>query len=221
VPESINPGWQAHAPDGATLAPVTVNGWQQGWVIPPGTSGPITLEFASNTAYRVGLFGGLALLPLLALLAWLPVRRKVPPSEPARPWQPGALVAGLAVLAVGFAVSGPVGAAVVGACLALRRLLPPKWSDRVTTGATAGGLILAGAVLSRYPWRSVDGYVGHSWGVQLLALISLGAVAASAVPLTSQSAGNRPETGESGRSIPNGQSATGARVCPSPRTESR
>jgi arabinofuranan 3-O-arabinosyltransferase len=206
VPESINPGWRAHAPDGATLSPVTVNGWQQGWVIPPGTSGPITLEFASNTAYRIGLFGGLALLPLLALLAWLPVRRKTPPSEPARPWQPGTLVAGLAVLAVGFVVAGLAGATVVGACLALRRLLPPKWSDRVTIGATAGGLILAGAVLSQYPWRSVDGYLGHSWGVQLLALISLGAVAASTVPLASQSAGNRPETGQSGRSIPNGQS---------------
>ena len=42
--------------------------------------------------------------------------------------------------------------------------------------------ILAGAVLSRYPWRSVDGYIGHAWGVQLLALISVGALAASVVP---------------------------------------
>jgi len=187
VPESINPGWRAHAPDGSTLTPVTVNGWQQGWVVPPGTSGPIVLEFASNTAYRIGLFGGLALLPLLALLAWLPVRRKVPSSEPARPWQPNTLVAGLAALAVGFVAAGPVGAVVMAACIALRRFLPPKWSDRVTLGAAAGGLILAGAVLSRYPWRSVDGYLGHSWGVQLLALISVGALAASVVPLTRRS----------------------------------
>jgi arabinofuranan 3-O-arabinosyltransferase len=184
VPESINPGWRAHAPNGTTLTPVTVNGWQQGWVVPPGTSGLIVLEFASDTAYRIGLFGGLALLPLLALLAWLPVRRKTAPGEPARPWQPGTLVAGLAVLAVGFVAAGPVGAAVVAACIALRRLLPPKWSDRVTLGAAAGGLILAGAVLSRYPWRSVDGYLGHSWGVQLLALVSVGALAASVVPVT-------------------------------------
>jgi arabinofuranan 3-O-arabinosyltransferase len=184
VPESINPGWQAHGPNGTTLTPVTVNGWQQGWVVPPGSSGPIVLEFASDTAYRIGLFGGLALLPLLALLAWLPVRRKTAPGEPARPWQPGTLVAGLAVLAVGFVAAGPVGAAVVAACIALRRLLPPRWSDRVTLGAAAGGLILAGAVLSRYPWRSVDGYLGHSWGVQLLALVSVGALAASVVPVT-------------------------------------
>ena len=38
----------------------------------------------------------------------------------------------------------------------------------------ACGLILAGAVLSRYPWRSVDGYIGHSPWVQLMALIATG-----------------------------------------------
>ena len=45
------------------------------------------------------------------------------------------------------------------------------------------GLILAGAALSRYPWRSVDGYVGHSAGVQALALISLAALTASVLLL--------------------------------------
>ncbi|WP_081808987.1 alpha-(1-_3)-arabinofuranosyltransferase [Mycobacterium sp. URHB0044] len=183
VPESINPGWVAHAGDGAALTPVTVNGWQQGWIIPAGTSGTITLDFPANTPYRIGLFGGLALLPLLALLALLPVRRTPRTDQPPRTWQPGVVVAGLGVLLIGFIVSGPAGAVVVGACLALRRLLPPKWTERVTIGATAGGLILAGAVLSQYPWRSVDGYLGHSWGLQLLALISVGMVAASAVPV--------------------------------------
>jgi arabinofuranan 3-O-arabinosyltransferase len=118
---------------------------------------------------------------VLALLAWLPVRRKPPPGEPPRPWQPHPLVAGFGVLAVGFVISGFAGVAVMGACLALRRVLPPRWMDRVTIGATAGGLILAGAVLSQYPWRSVDGYLGHSWGIQLLALVSVAMVAASAV----------------------------------------
>jgi arabinofuranan 3-O-arabinosyltransferase len=54
--------------------------------------------------------------------------------------------------------------------------------DVVTVTTTAGGLILAGAVLSQYPWRSVDGYIGHSAGVQLLALISVAMLAASVVP---------------------------------------
>src|SRR5207344_2794576 len=98
----------------------------------------------------IGLFGGLALLPLLALLAWLPVRRPSP-GEPSRPWRPGIVLTGIAVIAVGFVVSGPAGAAVVAACLALRWRLPTASADRVTIGVTAAGLILAGAVLSVYP----------------------------------------------------------------------
>jgi arabinofuranan 3-O-arabinosyltransferase len=57
----------------------------------------------------------------------------------------------------------------------------PRRRDVATAGLTAGGLILAGAALSRHPWRSVDGYAGHSAGVQLLALISVAVLAASAI----------------------------------------
>ncbi|WP_218006072.1 alpha-(1-_3)-arabinofuranosyltransferase, partial [Mycolicibacterium vaccae] len=74
VPESANPGWTAHTADGATLDSVTVNGWQQGWVLPAGSGGAVTLDFAYNDTYRAGLIGGLALLPLLFALAFLPMR---------------------------------------------------------------------------------------------------------------------------------------------------
>jgi arabinofuranan 3-O-arabinosyltransferase len=181
VPESVNPGWTAKTSDGTRLAEVTVNGWQQGWVLPPGTTGTITLSFASNALYRAGIAGGLALLPILALLALLPARRPPPPSDPARPWQPGPVVASVGVLAAGGVIAGFTGAIVVGAALAARYLLRnrPKLADRLTLATSAGGLILAGAVLSQNPWRSVEGYVGHSWGVQFLALISVSALAAS------------------------------------------
>ena len=183
VPESVNPGWTAQAGDGTALQPVTVNGWQQGWVIPAGTSGSVTLTFASNRPYRAGLVGGLALLPLLALLALWPARRPRPPDEPARAWRPAGAAAALAVLGVGAVISGVAGVLVVGAALVVRYLLRrrEKLCDAVTVGTAAGGLILAGAALGQNPWRSVDGYVGHSAGVQLLALLSLAALAASAV----------------------------------------
>jgi arabinofuranan 3-O-arabinosyltransferase len=42
-------------------------------------------------------------------------------------------------------------------------------------------LIVAGAVLCRHPWRSVDGYAGHSAGAQLAALVSVAALVATAV----------------------------------------
>ena len=189
VPESVNPGWVAHTADGTRLTPVVVNGWQQGWVLPTGTSGVVTLTFPSNTLYRAGLFWGLALLPLLALLALLRPRREVD-DEPARPWRLPTAAAAVAVLATGWLISGIAGVAVFAGALALRYWLRdrPSLSDSVTLGVTASGFILAGAVLSRHPWRSVSGYVGHSWGVQLLALIAVAALAASIVPIT----GSRP-----------------------------
>jgi arabinofuranan 3-O-arabinosyltransferase len=181
VPESINPGWTARSSDGTALRPITVNGWQQGWVVPANASGPITLAFPSNTPYRLGLFGGLALLPLLALLAFWR-RGPHPDAQPAEPWQPGPVAAGVAVVAMGFVMSGLVGAVVVGAALLVTLRARPSVSKRLTVGVAAGGLILAGAALSRYPWRSVDGYVGHDWGVQLLALLSVAALAVTLVP---------------------------------------
>ena len=139
------------------------------------------MSFGSNAVYRAGIVGGLALLPILALLAMGPVRRPPPPAHPARPWQPSAIATGGAVLAVGGVISGIAGVAVVGAALGVRYLLrnPPRLCEAVTVGTSAGGLILAGAVLSQNPWRSVDGYAGHSAGVQLLTLISIAALAAS------------------------------------------
>jgi arabinofuranan 3-O-arabinosyltransferase len=183
VPESINPGWTARTADGSRLAPVTVNGWQQGWVLPPGTVGPVTLGFTSNSLYRAGLIGGLALLPLLALLAFLPVRRPRPTAEAARPWQPGRVTTSVAVVAAAAVISGIPGAIVGGAALGVRYLLRnrERLCEAVTVGLAAGGLTLAGALLSQNPWRSVDGYAGHSAGVQLLALVSVAMLAASTV----------------------------------------
>ena len=184
VPESVNPGWMARVGDGTRLTPVTVNGWQQGWVVPAGTAGTVTLTFAYNSVYRAGLLGGLALLPLLVLLAAWPRRRTKagPPGgdAAAQAWA-GGRGAVVAVLGVGAVISGATGAAVFGAVLGLRYALRDRrqLAAAATLGLSAGGTILSGAALSRHPWRSVDGYAGHASGVQLLALISLAAVAAS------------------------------------------
>lgn len=192
IPESINPGWVARTSSGARLTPVAVNGWQQGWVVPPGDPGTITLTFPSNTPYRVGLAVGLALLPLLAMLALWRTRSRRADDAPARPWRPGAWAA-VAVVACGAVIAGAAGVVVVAAALGLRYALRGRRLDRARVVLSAGGLILAGAALSRHPWRSVDGYAGHSANVQLLALISLAVLAASAVTLRSEDRAERDE----------------------------
>ena len=183
VPESVNPGWVAHTPAGATLTPVVVNGWQQGWVVPAGEQGPITLTFPSNAPYRAGLAIGLLLLPLLLLLALVPARRPPGSDPPARPWSPR-LLGAAGLLVAGAVISGVAGVVVFGAAMAIGFVLRhrERLRDRVTLGVTSVSLIVAGAVLSRYPWRSVDGYVGHSAWVQLLALIAVAALAVSVLP---------------------------------------
>jgi arabinofuranan 3-O-arabinosyltransferase len=185
VPESVNPGWVAHTADGTALTPVVVNGWQQGWVLPAGTGGAITLTFPSNGLYRAGLGCGLALLPLLALLALVRPRRDVS-DQPARPWRPPPAAATVAVLGAGWLIAGVVGVVVFASLLAVRYALRerPHTSDAVTLSTTAVGFVFAGAALSRHPWRSVGGYVGHSWGVQLLALIAIGALAVSVIEVS-------------------------------------
>ncbi|MGB5113435.1 MAG: alpha-(1-_3)-arabinofuranosyltransferase [Mycobacterium sp.] len=184
VPESVNPGWVAHTEDGTALQVITVNGWQQGWVVPAGTSGTLTLSFPSNLTYRIGLFGGLALLPLLALLALLPNRRRAI-GEPVAPWTPAPLLTAAAALTAGAVISGVTGLAVAAAAIGVRYLLStwPRYAESVTVGTVAGGLITAGAVLSRDPWRSVDGYIGHSAGVQFIALLSVAMLSASTVAM--------------------------------------
>jgi arabinofuranan 3-O-arabinosyltransferase len=184
IPESINPGWVAHTGTGARLTPIAVNGWQQGWVVPAGDPGTITLTFASNTLYRAGLAVGLALLPLLAMLALWRTRRKDADDEaaPAQPWRPGAWAA-VPALAAAAVIAGVGGVMAMGTALGLRYALRRRRWERLSVVCSAGGLILAGAALSRQPWRSPDGYAGHSASVQLLALISLAVLAASVVAL--------------------------------------
>ncbi|BBN50440.1 DUF3367 domain-containing protein [Mycobacterium avium subsp. hominissuis] len=192
IPESINPGWVARTGTGARLTPIAVNGWQQGWLVPAGDPGVITLSFASNSLYRAGLAVGLALLPVLALLACWRTRKRGTQDPPARPWRPGVWAA-VPALAAGAVIAGAAGVAVLGAALGLRYALGGLRWARLGMAGSAGGLILAGAALSRQPWRSVDGYAGHAGYVQLLALISLAALTASVVAVPRRRGGARHE----------------------------
>ncbi|MBY6539439.1 DUF3367 domain-containing protein [Rhodococcus sp. BP-349] len=184
VPESTNPGWVATRPDGETLTPVVVNGWQQGWILPAGLSGEVTLTFPSDTWYRTAIVVGLAMLVALALMA---MRRRTPatPTDPTPTWRP-TLVGHAGLFAAVWVIGGPAAvgwlAVLAVAVAATDHRWGPRVRGRVLVAVAGLGLSLAGAMLSTGPWRDPDGYVGHSAVIQLAALASVGAVALAALP---------------------------------------
>ena len=54
-----NPGWEATL-GGTRLAPIVVDGFRQGFVLPDGAAGTLDVVFAPDQAYRAALVVGLA-----------------------------------------------------------------------------------------------------------------------------------------------------------------
>ncbi|MFJ2740702.1 alpha-(1-_3)-arabinofuranosyltransferase family protein [Streptomyces sp. NPDC087440] len=140
--ENANSGWQATL-NGKELAPVRLDGWQQGWLVPEGEGGTVRLEFAPARWYVGGLVaGGVALLALAGLVLWF--RRD--PREPApaaaeQPPAPGAVL-GLAVLTlVMILVAGPLALAVP--VLALLARWRPALLPLIALAAMAGAGVTA------------------------------------------------------------------------------
>ncbi|WP_441300209.1 hypothetical protein [Blastococcus sp. PRF04-17] len=104
VPENVNDGWRATL-DGDPLRAVQVDGWQQGYLVPPGAAGVVELTFEPGSAYRTALLAGAAAAALLVVLARVPARHRAPtPSRRPGRGVPSVLVAAAAgglLLAIG------------------------------------------------------------------------------------------------------------------------
>ncbi|WP_304528900.1 alpha-(1-_3)-arabinofuranosyltransferase domain-containing protein [Blastococcus haudaquaticus] len=134
ITENVNAGWRATL-DGRPLESVVVDGWQQGYLVPAGSSGTVEVVFAADRWYRAWLLVGLALAGALVVLAATGPRRSSDPDGhrvlPAAPTR--ALPVGLAVLL------GAVGVVVAGIPLVVgwtAGLVPP-----VRRHATAAGVV--------------------------------------------------------------------------------
>ena len=99
VHQVANPGWSATL-NGHRLTPVTLDGWQQAFIVPAGGGGRVVMAFTPATGYRWLLAGSaLAVCLLIAAAAW-PWRR--------RPrLRPGPAPAGAGTAGFGTAGSGP------------------------------------------------------------------------------------------------------------------
>jgi len=159
--QSHNAGWSAHVRGGGVKGtrslgpPVLVDGFANGWAVPAGLRGPLTVTLDWTPQHTVDLallLSAAALLLCLALAVW-PRRRSVPPvatdhlSLPARPevWNVS-LPSGrplvrrqgvgvlIAVSAATLMVAGPV-VAVVVAGAAVVVLLRPRARGLLTVGS--------------------------------------------------------------------------------------
>lgn len=174
VHQAANPGWIGTL-NGHRLPPVTLDGWQQGFVVPTGQGGTVTLSFAPADGYHALLAGaGLAVLGLV-VMAFLPSRRPRPPQpEPVtapsgdalllRGW----LARGATVLLL-TVVGGPLGLAVPA--VALLGSLRPRWVPWLafTSMTLAGVLIVADSYHGTQPGAGAFGAQAQAAALTALA----------------------------------------------------
>lgn len=190
IPESVNSGWTATL-NGRELTAVTINGWQQGFLIPAGSeAGTIALNYGPGRGYRFALFGGLALLLLLPLALAIPSRRtRTTPLPIPGAWPEAGtqvtrrrVIGGIGVVAVSFALSGVPGLIVAVATGAVAAALSGRHgsgdvpAERANRGGLRGAVgvavftTLGMLALARGPWQDSHGYAGFAPGPQALVL---------------------------------------------------
>ncbi len=106
LPQNFNAGWEARL-RGHSLRPQQVDGWKQGWVVPAGAAGVVTLRYAPTSTVQAALVVG-AVLVLLVLLLALPLPRRFA-GRRARAELPGLSTGRPGVLAVAVWLGGLVG----------------------------------------------------------------------------------------------------------------
>ncbi len=180
LPLSTNVGWEARTASGTELEPVVVDGWQQGWLIPEGTTGEITVSFPADRWYRLSIFGGLLLLIPLVLLA-IPRRRPLPDYGPPPTTWGVRWIGAVGLTAAISVISGPIGAAFTLIALACSHFRGAVTARTLPWIAGAGTLISA-AALSTGTWRSGTPYMGGSIWAQAPAVLAVIAVGVAALP---------------------------------------
>ncbi len=171
VAENANAGWKATL-DGQELRPVTLDGWKQGFVVPAGEGGLISLTYTPTTGYRVALVAGALLVA--GLLAMLLVRSRRPAPPPVGEGRPAFWLLVAVVVAVGVLFGGPL------VLLALPIVALGRWRPRSLALLAGGSFALAGLVvgLTQSEARQ-DTWGAFGWVATVLSVVAVLAVAST------------------------------------------
>jgi arabinofuranan 3-O-arabinosyltransferase len=170
VAQNYNSGWSAKLGN-QTLKPVRLDGWQQGYLVPAGKSGVVTMTMGPDKLFRLLLAFGAALLAALLALSLVPSHKETqeasgPRSTPAR-WV--LFVGAIVVLAV---ISGPLALLAIPLVFAAQR-----YGHGIMAITASGAFVLAGAVAAWDP--AVFGSQGagaFSSAAQIASVVALAAV---------------------------------------------
>jgi len=178
-----NGGWEATL-DGVALAPVVVDGFRQGFLVPAGAAGALDVEFAPDSSYRWALGGGLLLAMLLLAGLLVPDRSRRRVRAAGRPGTPAPAVAVAGILFFALVLAGPWAVlAAAAALVALRvRRTDADWPVALGVVALVGGAGVLAAVTD--PSRPTRPWVEAAVS---LAVIAAG-VLAGAAPVVPPSA---------------------------------
>ena len=174
VRENANSGWVASL-NGVELPAARPDGWQQGWVMPPGAAGIVELRMRAAPWYQaalaIGLVCALLLLVSAAFAVWRPTARvRGTAPSPLRPWDVPARV-GWIVGGVGMVVvAGVWGAAGWLLAWMLDRWLPRR-SGRVVPFAVGILVLVSGTVLALGAWPV--GYAGDSLAAAIAVTVAM------------------------------------------------
>ncbi len=179
VNEIFNDGWTASL-DGQALEPIRIDGWRQGFVVPAGPAGTVSLTFGPDRAFKLGTLLGLLTLFAVVVLAVVPDRRRAALEATGEGRVSPVLLIVIAV--VGALASVGVAALLLPVLWWVRRVMPSvlPW--------IAFGSLVSAALVHVIATRVLDLSV-TAWGissspVSLLASVSLLAVIVVLLPTT-------------------------------------